>query len=87
MGLLSVAFLSSWSCIILHMGGYNTRSIVVLRMGGGGVCQIAGSLPVSTCAVSDVEKCVFIIFYGEPFVCTHMFVRCCGGEQNVLFSL
>jgi hypothetical protein len=57
------------------MGGYNTRSVVVLHIGG--VCQIAGSLPVNTCAVSDVEKCVVIVFYG---VCTNMFVRCCGWE-------
>ena len=63
------------------MGGCNTRPIAVLRMGGGGVCQIACSLPVSTCAVREAEKCVFIIFYGESSVCTDMFVRCRGWEQ------
>jgi hypothetical protein len=38
--------------------GVNIRFIVVHRMGGLPGC----SLPVNTCAVSDVEKCVVIIW-------------------------
>jgi hypothetical protein len=40
-GLLFAAYWSSWSSIILHMGGYDTGPIDVLRTGGLPDCRFA----------------------------------------------
>ena len=74
-GLLFAAYWSSWSCIILHMGGYDTGPTVVHRVGGppdvGSLCvctvpwlgvNVLSSLWSSLCLV---KKCLNIISVGH----------------------